>query len=66
MPEEEKTMKCPNCGERKKIVIDLHSEGFTSDENPIKECGSCGLVWRVKSSKGEMEIDIVKPAKAQK
>jgi len=58
-------MKCPNCGERKKIVIDLHSGGFTSDENPIKECGACGLVWRVKSVKGSNEVDIVKPAKAK-
>jgi uncharacterized Zn finger protein len=65
-PKRRKIMKCPNCGERKKIVIDLHSEGFTSDENPIKECGACGLVWRVKTVKGKAEVDIVKPAKAKK
>lgn len=59
-------MKCPNCGERKKIVIDLHSEGFTSDENPVKECGTCGLVWRVKPTKGASDIDIIKPAKVRK
>ena len=58
-------MKCPNCGGRKAIDIDLHSEGFTSDENPIKECGACGLVWRIKTVKGETEIDIVKPAKVK-
>lgn len=59
-------MKCPNCGGRTAIDIDLHSEGFTSDETPIKECGDCGLVWRVKSSKGDTEIDIIKPAKVKK
>lgn len=57
-------MKCPNCGNRNAVVIDLHSEGFTSDENPVKECGACGLVWRVKTTKGnESGIDIIKPAK---
>lgn len=57
-------MKCPNCGNRKTVVIDLHSEGFTSDENPVKECGTCGLVWRVKTVKGnDSGIDIIKPAK---
>jgi uncharacterized Zn finger protein len=57
-------MKCPNCGGRKAVVIDLHSGGFTSDENPVKECGDCGLVWRVKSVKGgEPGVDIIKPAK---
>jgi uncharacterized Zn finger protein len=56
-------MKCPNCGERKKLVIDLHSEGFSSEEAPLKECGACGLVWRVISVKGETVIDIVKPSK---
>ena len=56
-------MKCPNCGSRKGVDIDLHSGGFTSDENPVKECGDCGLVWRIKSDKGETEVDIIKPAK---
>lgn len=56
-------MKCPNCGGRKAIDIDLHSEGFTSDENPVKECGECGLVWRLKSAKGKTQVDIIKPAK---
>lgn len=56
-------MKCPNCGERKTVEIDLHSEGYTADELPLKECGSCGLVWRVKYVKGETKIDIVKPGK---
>ncbi len=56
-------MKCPNCGGRKAIDIDLHSEGFTSDENPVKECGECGLVWRLKPVKGETEVDIIKPAR---
>ena len=58
-------MKCPNCGGRKAIDIDLHSEGFTSDENPVKECGDCGLVWRLKTVKGETEVDIIKSAKTK-
>jgi uncharacterized Zn finger protein len=56
-------MKCPHCGGRKAIDIDLHSEGFTSDENPVKECGACGLVWRLKTGKGENQVDIIKAAK---
>ena len=36
-------MKCPNCGGRTAIDIDLHSEGFTSDEHPVKECGLLGF-----------------------
>jgi uncharacterized Zn finger protein len=56
-------MKCPNCGERKTVEIDLHSEGYTADELPLKECSACGLVWRVKYVKGETELDIVKPGK---
>ena len=58
-------MKCPNCGGRKAIDIDLHSEGFTSDENPVKECGKCGLVWRLRTVKGVTEVDIIKGAKAK-
>jgi uncharacterized Zn finger protein len=56
-------MKCPNCGGRTAIDIDLHSEGFTSDENPVKECGDCGVVWCIKTVKGETSIDIIKPPK---
>jgi len=56
-------MKCPNCGGRTAIEIDLHSEGFTSDEHPVKECGACGLVWLNKSVDGKSEVDIIKPAK---
>lgn len=65
MPRESK-VKCPNCGERKTIEIDLHSEGFTSDENPVKECGACGLVWRHKRVNGKSVVDIIKPAKPKK
>ena len=57
-------MKCPNCGGRKAIDIDLHSEGFTSDENPVKECGDCGLVWCTKTVGDKTAVDIIKPAKA--
>jgi len=55
-------MKCPNCGVRESVEIDTHSEGFTPDEYPVKECGACGLVWRVKMVDDQMKIDIIKPA----
>lgn len=55
-------MKCPNCGNRKEVELDIHSEGFTNDEFPVKECGACGLVWRVKPAGESNEIDIIKPA----
>lgn len=42
--------------------LDMHSGGFSSDESPLKECGECGLVWRVKTEAGEMKIDIIRPA----
>jgi len=55
-------MKCPNCGERTSVEIDTHSGGFSSDEFPVKECGVCGLVWRVKYVGDQAEVDIIKPA----
>ena len=59
-------MKCPHCGERTAVEVDIHSSGFSADESPIKECGACGLVWRIKTVGGEREIDIIKPAKNDK
>lgn len=59
-------MKCPNCGDRTLIKIDMHSDGFTSDESPVKECGACGLVWRVTHEAGVTNIDIIKAAEQQK
>jgi uncharacterized Zn finger protein len=56
-------MKCPNCGERTTIELDMHSEGYTREDQPVKECSACGLVWRVKEVKGAAEIDIIKPAR---
>jgi uncharacterized Zn finger protein len=53
-------MKCPNCGDRTSLNLDMHSGGFSSDESPLKECGVCGLVWRVKTEGGETKIDIIK------
>jgi uncharacterized Zn finger protein len=44
----------------------MHSGGFSSDESPLKECGECGLVWRVKTEVGETKIDIIKPADKKK
>lgn len=44
----------------------MHSGGFSSDESPLKECGACGLVWRVKTEGGETKIDIIKPADRKK
>lgn len=55
-------MKCPNCGGRKAVEIDIHSEGFTSDELPVKECGDCGLVWRIKVVDDQTVVDIIKQA----
>ena len=55
-------MKCPNCYGREAVEIDTHSEGFTPDDCPVKECGACGLVWRVKLVDDQMEIDVIKPA----
>jgi len=55
-------MKCPNCGDRKSVDLDMHSGGFSSDQSPVKECGACGLVWRVKVEGDETRIDIIKPA----
>ena len=59
-------MKCPHCGNRTSLNLDMHSGGFSSDESPLKECGECGLVWRVKTEAGEMKIDIIKPADKKK
>lgn len=55
-------MKCPNCGGRKAVEIDMHSEGFTPQELPVKECGDCGLVWRIKMVNDEAVVDIIKQA----
>jgi hypothetical protein len=44
----------------------MHSDGFTSDESPVKECGDCGLVWRVKIEGSETKLDIIKPANTAK
>lgn len=55
-------MKCPNCGGRKAVEIDIHSDGFTSDELPVKECGDCGLVWRLKMVDDQPVVDIIKQA----
>ena len=60
-----KTMKCPNCGNRTSVEIDIHSEGFTAEESPVKECGECGLVWRVRVVKGKTEVDVIKAGKAK-
>lgn len=55
-------MKCPNCSGREAIEIDMHSEGFSADESPVKECGTCGLVWRIKVTGDLHEVDIIKQA----
>jgi hypothetical protein len=48
------------------VDLDTHSSGFTSDESPVKECGTCGLVWRVKVEHGETTIDVIKQAEPKK
>ncbi len=55
-------MKCPNCGDRTSVDLDMHSNGFTSEESPVKECSACGLVWRVKIEAGVARIDIIRQA----
>jgi transcription elongation factor Elf1 len=55
-------MKCPHCGDRTAVEIDMHSSGFTAEQSPVKECGACGLVWQVKVVNGENVIDIIKQA----
>lgn len=59
-------MKCPHCGGRKSVEIDIHSEGFTSDEFPVKECGECGLVWRIRQGDENQQVDIIKPGRIPK
>jgi hypothetical protein len=48
------------------VEVDMHSGGFSSDESPVKECGACGLVWRIKTGGDKPEIDIIKPANKKK
>jgi len=59
-------MKCPNCGNRQAVEVDIHSAGFTAEQSPVKECGECGLVWRVKVVGNKTELDIIKPARETK
>jgi len=58
-------MKCPNCGSRTEVDLDMHSSGFSVEHSPIKECGACGLVWRIKIDAGEAAVDIIKEADKQ-
>ena len=55
-------MKCPNCGSRTGVDIGMHSNGFSAEHSPVKECGACGLVWRIKIENGEAVVDIIKEA----
>ena len=59
-------MKCPNCGSRTEIDLDMHSNGFSAEHSPVKECGACGLVWRIKIEAGEPVVDIIKAAEKKK
>ena len=52
-------MKCPKCGERSGISVE-NGDGYSHAGSPIKECASCGLVWRVKpAGNGSTAIDII-------
>ena len=53
-------MKCPNCGSRTEVDLDMHSSGFSVEHSPVKECGACGLVWRIKMEAGQTVVDIIK------
>lgn len=55
-------MKCPNCNNRIEIDISMHSAGFSVEQSPVKECGACGLVWRIKMEAGKPVVDIIKAA----
>lgn len=55
-------MKCPHCGNRKEVDLDMHSGGFSAEHSPVKECGACGLVWRIKIEAGKAAVDIIKEA----
>ena len=48
------------------MEIDIHSSGFSAEASPLKECGACGLVWRVKMVGDKAEVDIIKPADKKK
>lgn len=52
-------MKCPNCQSR---ALDIHDAGgFTSEQSPIKECETCGEIWRlIPHGDGSKEIDVIK------
>jgi uncharacterized Zn finger protein len=58
-------MKCPNCCSRTEIYVNMHSSGFSAEQSPVKECGSCGLVWRIKTKAGETVVDIIKAAETE-
>lgn len=53
-------MKCPVCVGRKEVEIDMHSEGFSGAQFPLKECGACGAIWRIKMVNDKPEIDIIR------
>lgn len=55
-------MKCPNCGSRTEVDLDMHSNGFSVEHSPVKECGACGLVWRIKVEAGQTTVDVIKEA----
>jgi len=40
----------------------MHSNGYSAEHSPVKECGACGLVWRIKVEAGHTEVDIIKKA----
>lgn len=48
-------MKCPSCGNKNRVEINLHADGFAPN---LHECGNCGALW---SHKGDGAILIVGP-----
>lgn len=35
-------MKCPTCGNKARVEINMHAEGFAQN---LQECGGCGALW---------------------
>ncbi|EKD46761.1 MAG: hypothetical protein ACD_67C00074G0002 [uncultured bacterium] len=52
-------MKCPNCWGRDCVDVNIHSDGYASN-NPPKECSACGSIWRVLPDGDGTKIDVIK------
>jgi hypothetical protein len=46
-------MRCPTCGNKTCVEVNLHPEGFAQN---LQECGCCGALWTMR---GEEEILLI-------